>query len=66
VRDGLLRFGTRVPHARYLTKAPKDPENAQIRKGRSGKGRSAVVVMPRELQKAAAESLLDWIMEPAE
>jgi hypothetical protein len=63
--DG-LRFGTDVPHAHFLTKAPKDPEAGQISKGNSGEGRSAVVIFPRSAKRAVAKELLDWIVEPAE
>jgi hypothetical protein len=58
-----LKFGTRVEHARYLTKSPRDPEGGQIRKGDSGKGRSAVVVFPRRVQREVVRELTDWIME---
>lgn len=58
-----LDFGTRVPYARFLTKAPKDRNLGQVPK-RNGRGRSAVVVFPRRTQRAVRKILLDYITEP--
>jgi len=59
-----LKFGTRVRHARFLTKSPKDPEYGQVRKGNKGKGRSAVVVKPRGTDKKVAKAIAGFIAEP--
>lgn len=62
VHNGGATFGTAVPQAHYLTKAPKDPSNGQIRKHNGYL--SAVMVLPQRTQKRIAQLIADFVAEP--
>ena len=57
-----LHFGTTVDQAHYLTKAPRDPDNDQIRKPNNKL--SAVMVLSKKTKETAAQILLDYVVEP--
>ena len=63
--DGAV-FGTSVEQAHYLTMAPRDPRNGQVRKPNRPDLKSAVLVFPPRAQRRVAEMILEHIVEPYE
>ncbi len=59
-----LSFGSHVYYAKFLTKAPRDPEDAQVKK-KGRQGWSAVLVMTRGTRKNINEILQAWIVGDA-
>ena len=62
-RDG-AEFGTSVWYAHFLTKAPKDPFDGQVRKEPPGKGLSAVLVFSKTTQGEIGNMVAHYIREP--
>ncbi len=66
-RDGGgIEFGSAVPHAKYLTRVPKKRDSGEVRKQPPLKGKSAVLILTKATRKAAAQVILDYIVEPVE